>query len=66
MRKPKPNYNANITEEQLAERVRKFDEYGIAYCPECKSPSLSPCITESGAFDMVFCLKCGHRYFPGR
>jgi Zn ribbon nucleic-acid-binding protein len=50
---------------QIAERVRRMDKYGIAYCPECKSPSLAPKFSETG-IDMVYCMKCGHDFHPGK
>jgi hypothetical protein len=51
--------------EEMAERARKLDEEGIAYCPKCTSTSLSVNISTIGA-NSVMCLKCGHDFHPGK
>jgi len=59
---------------ELKERIEQMDRDGIAYCPKCYSTNLSAnkrgwklttgFIGSSKV--IVTCLKCGHKFKPGK
>lgn len=60
--------------EILKERLAQMDKDGIAYCPKCYSTDLSAnkrgWKMSTGLIGsnkiIVTCLKCGHKFKPGK
>jgi len=60
--------------QELKERLAQMDKEGIAYCPKCYSTNisankrgwkLSTGFLGSSKVE-VTCLKCGHKFKPGK
>lgn len=63
-----------VEKQELKERIKEMDREGTAYCPKCYSTNLSANkrgwkmttgFIGSGKV-IVTCLKCGHKFKPGK